>query len=156
MTPPTTVDPNFAIVGVITMTAIICMTIQPIVAFGLIPLLSMLWLVWATNMETMAEYQCTRIKAIFACAMAMNETTPNNLALTENSIAAVENNLALTANNIATAVENTIALTENTITLTENNIALTENNTEPSNENNNTKEPKDDDDRSAATTPHCV
>ena len=145
MTPPTTVDPNFAIVGVITMTAIICMTIQPIVAFGLIPLLSMLWLVWATNMETMAEYQCTRIKAIFACAMAMNETTPNNLALTENSMAAVENNLALTA----AAVENTIALTEN-------NIALTENNTEPSNENNNTKEPKDDDDRSAATTPHCV
>jgi len=141
MTPPTTVDPNFAIVGVITMTAIICMTIQPIVAFGLIPLLSMLWLVWATNMETMAEYQCTRIKAIFACAMAMNETTPNNLALTENSMAAVENNLALTENNI---------------TLTENNIALTENNTEPSNENNNTKEPKDDDDRSAATTPHCV
>ena len=139
MTPPTTVDPNFAIVGVITMTAIICMTIQPIVAFGLIPLLSMLWLVWATNMETMAEYQCTRIKAIFACAMAMNETTPNNLALTENSIAA--------------AVENTIALTEN-------NIALTENNTEPSiDENNNTKQPKDepaDDDRSAATTPHCV
>ena len=156
MTPPTTVDPNFAIVGVITMTAIICMTIQPIVAFGLIPLLSMLWLVWATNMETMAEYQCTRIKAIFACAMAMNETTPNNLALTENNMAAVENNLALTANNIAAAVENTIALTENTITLTENNIALTENNTEPSNENNNTKEPKDDDDRSAATTPHCV
>ena len=153
MTPPTTVDPNFAIVGVITMTAIICMTIQPIVAFGLIPLLSMLWLVWATNMETMAEYQCTRIKAIFACAMAMNETTPNNLALTENSIAAaVENTIALTA----AAVENTIALTENTITLTENNIALTENNTEPSNENNNTKEPKDDDDRSAATTPHCV
>ena len=153
MTPPTTVDPNFAIVGVITMTAIICMTIQPIVAFGLIPLLSMLWLVWATNMETMAEYQCTRIKAIFACAMAMNETTPNNLALTEKGIAAaVENNLALTA----AAVENTIALTENTITLTENNIALTENNTEPSNENNNTKEPKDDDDRSAATTPHCV
>ena len=145
MTPPTTVDPNFAIVGVITMTAIICMTIQPIVAFGLIPLLSMLWLVWATNMETMAEYQCTRIKAIFACAMAMNETTPNNLALTENSMAAVENNLALTA-----------AAVENTITLTENNIALTENNTEPSNENNNTKEPKDDDDRSAATTPHCV
>ena len=156
MTPPTTVDPNFAIVGVITMTAIICMTIQPIVAFGLIPLLSMLWLVWATNMETMAEYQCTRIKAIFACAMAMNETTPNNLALTENNMAAVENNLALTANNIAAAVENTIALTENTITLTENNIALTENNTEPSNENNNTKEPKDDDDRSAATTPQCV
>ena len=156
MTPPTTVDPNFAIVGVITMTAIICMTIQPIVAFGLIPLLSMLWLVWATNMETMAEYQCTRIKAIFACAMAMNETTPNNLALTENSMAAVENNLALTANNIAAAVENNLALTENNITLTENNIALTENNTEPSNENNNTKEPKDDDDRSAATTPHCV
>jgi len=153
MTPPTTVDPNFAIVGVITMTAIICMTIQPIVAFGLIPLLSMLWLVWATNMETMAEYQCTRIKAIFACAMAMNETTPNNLALTANNIAAaVENNLALTA----AAVENNLALTENNITLTENNIALTENNTEPSNENNNTKEPKDDDDRSAATTPHCV
>ena len=149
MTPPTTVDPNFAIVGVITMTAIICMTIQPIVAFGLIPLLSMLWLVWATNMETMAEYQCTRIKAIFACAMAMNETTPNNLALTENNMAAVENNLALTANNIAAAVENTIALTEN-------NTAAVENNTEPSiDENNNTKEPKDDDDRSAATTPHC-
>ena len=41
-----------------------------------------------------------------------------------------------------------------------NNIALTENNTEPSiDENNNTKQPKDepaDDDRSAATTPHCV
>jgi len=160
MTPPTTVDPNFAIVGVITMTAIICMTIQPIVAFGLVPLVCVLWVIWAANAAVAAEHATEQgmlalmqYKMSVLCLMVskMREGAENNKeSCKENNTAPKE-----PAENDNESTNNNESNNEST--------AKENNNESTTNENNNDSEINtasaenvkdlDNNNRSAATTP---
>ena len=161
-TPPlTTADNNnFAIVCLITTTAMICMTIQPIVAFGLVPLVCVLWVIWAANATVAAEHATEQgmlalmqYKMSVICLMAnkMREEAENNKeSCKENTTASKEpadndneSNTTNESNNESTAKEN--------------------NNESNTNENNNDSEINtasaenvkdlDNNNRSAATTP---
>ena len=163
-TPPlsTTDNNNFAIVGLITTTAMICMTIQPIVAFGLVPLVCVLWVIWAANAAVAAEHATEQgmlalmqYKMSVLCLMLnkMREEAENNKeSCKENNTASKEpaendneSNTTNESNNESTAKEN--------------------NNESTTNENNNDSEintasaenvkdiAEDHNNRSAATTP---
>ena len=170
-TPPlntaTTDNNNFAIVGLITTTAMICMTIQPIVAFGLVPLVCVLWVIWAANATVAAEHATEQgmlalmqYKMSVICLMAnkMREEAENNKeSCKENTTASKE------------SVENNNESTNNTTNENNNESITNENNNESTNntanENNNDSEintasaenvkdlAEDHNNRSAATTP---
>ena len=163
-TPPlTTADNNtFAIVGLITTTAMICMTIQPIVAFGLVPLVCVLWVIWAANAAVAAEHATEQgmlalmqYKMSVICLMAnkMREEAENNKeSCKENNTASKE------------PAENDNESTNNNTNENINESTANENNNESTtNENNNDSEINtasaenvkdlDNNNRSAATTP---
>ena len=157
--PLNTTDNNFAIVGLITTTAMICMTIQPIVAFGLVPLVCVLWVIWAANAAVAAEHATEQgmlalmqYKMSVICLMVskMREGAENK----ENNTASKE------------PAENDNESTNNNTNENINESTANENNNESTtNENNNDSEintasaenvkdiAEDHNNRSAATTP---
>ena len=156
-TPPlsTTDNNNFAIVGLITTTAMICMTIQPIVAFGLVPLVCVLWVIWAANAAVAAEHATEQgmlalmqYKMSVICLMVSKmregaENKENNTASKEPAENDNESNTTNESNNESTAKEN-----NNESTTNENN-----NDSEINTASAENVKDLDNNNRSAATTP---
>jgi len=160
-TPPlsTTDNNNFAIVGLITTTAMICMTIQPIVAFGFVPLVCVLWVIWAATTTVAAEHATEQgmlalmqYKMSVLCLMVSKmrvgaENKENNTASKEPA----ENDNESTNNNTNENINESTANENNNESTTNENNNDSEINTASA---ENVKDiAEDHNNRSAATTP---
>ena len=159
MTSAIEVDHNLAIVGMVTLVAMVCATVQPLLAISFVPLIYALWSFWsntrvyieAINARTMKEYIDNKSKTV--CVMS-----PATFArLTAEKALGTQNNKEDTQGTEGT--NNDAQYTEeksNEINNAEDAQGTKDNNNEIINaeDDKGTTDKKSDDNRSAATTPH--